>query len=61
MAVVAGTPSIWMEDGSDNVMRAAVVLVHDAEPLVLPCDHDKDGQVAWGVTGTMLIRMRNRL
>lgn len=46
MVVVAGSFAIRMEYGSDCVMRAAVVLVHDAEPLVLSCDHDKDSQVA---------------
>lgn len=46
MFIVAGSLAIRMEHGSDYVMRAAVVLIYDAEPLVLSCDHDKDSQVA---------------
>lgn len=61
MAVVARCPAVRMEYGSDCVMGAAVVLVHDAEPLVLSCDHDEDSQVAGGVTEVTLIRMRNPL
>lgn len=61
MAVVAGPLAIRMEYGSDYVMRAAVVLIHDAEALVLSCDHDKDSQVARGVTVSRSIRMGNQL
>lgn len=61
MAVVAGPLAIWMEYGSDYVVRAAVILIHNAEPLFLACDHDKDGQVAWGVTVCRFIRMKNLL
>lgn len=46
MVIVAGSPAIRMEYGSDCVVWATVVLIHDAEPLVLSCDHNKDSQVA---------------
>lgn len=37
-------------------MRAAVILVHDADPPVLSSDHDNDSQVAWGVTDITAIK-----
>lgn len=46
MAVIARSPAIRMEYGSDCVMRAAVVLIYNADPLVLSCDYNKDSQVA---------------